>query len=386
MNALSDGPLHLAGPDDVEALAFLWAGAFPSRGAAERARELREGGLTYGSMADCWVARDGGVLVGALRTYRLSLHARGRVWPTMGLAGVAVAPDHQGRGLGGRMCVHALQIGRERGSVLSALYPFRSSFYATIGYRLVGSLLRYRFAPADLPVYPGWERVTRGRPADVHAVYQLVAKRSTGLIDRPEMAWRFLSDSRVSAWVHMDTEGRPTGYAVTRQQRSKKKVDRLRIVELLALDRASHEALLGWVAAQQDRFPEVVYDALPGEGLDHRLRHARRIGAGRPRGLWMDSAALLRGPMLRLLDPSAVQSGDAAEGFALRDDQVPENSGYWKGGRSIAKADSARDGEMLGPGEAAERFLAGTLPGQIPPPEGWPPIPFGEEFRLLDEF
>ena len=28
----------------------------------------------------------------------------------------------------------------------------------------------------------------------------------------------------------------------------------------------------------------------------------------------------------------------------------------------------------------------GTLPGQRPPPEGWSPIPFGEEFRMLDEF
>ena len=37
-------------------------------------------------------------------------------------------------------------------------------------------------------------------------------------------------------------------------------------------------------------------------------------------------------------------------------------------------------------GLAAARFLAGTLPGEIAPPPGWNPIPFGEEFRLLDEF
>jgi hypothetical protein len=39
----------------------------------------------------------------------------------------------------------------------------------------------------------------------------------------------------------------------------------------------------------------------------------------------------------------------------------------------------------MGPGEAAERFLAGRLPGQRAP-ERWSPIPFGEEFRMLDEF
>ena len=34
---------------------------------------------------------------------------------------------------------------------------------------------------------------------------------------------------------------------------------------------------------------------------------------------------------------------------------------------------------------SAERFLSGALPGQRPP-DHWRPIPFGEEFRMMDEF
>src|SRR5512134_2999722 len=125
----AEGPLVPAAAEDIEGLAALWSQAFPARGPVERVRELREG-MTYGSLADCWLARDGDRIVGALRAYRLSMHARGRSWPTLGLAAVAVAPDCRRRGLGRRMCVHALRIGRERGCVLAALYPFRTSFYA----------------------------------------------------------------------------------------------------------------------------------------------------------------------------------------------------------------------------------------------------------------
>lgn len=383
MTPAAAGPLEPASSDDIDEMATLWGAAFPSRGAAERARELREEGLTYGTLGDCWVVRERRAVVGALRTYRLTLHARGRTWPTLGLAGVAVAPDHRRRGLGGRMCTHALRIGRSRGAVLAALYPFRTSFYAALGFGLVGTLHRHRFVPSDLPLYPGWERVTRLRgPGEVRAVYEAAAARSTGLVGRPEAAWRFLHDPRVGVFVHPEAGGDVTGYVVTRTQRGRAG-QRLRVVELVALDLAAYEALLGWISAQGDQFAEVVHDALPGERLEARLRDARRIGGGRPRGLWMDAGAVLFGPMLRLLDPAAVQARDAEEGFSLADLQLPENTGWWRGGKRLEPAAGA---QAVGPGEAAARFLAGTLPGEIAPPPGWSPVPFGEEFRLLDEF
>ena len=380
-----EGPLQPARTEDVDELALLWSQAFPSRSAPERARELREG-MTYGSLGDCWVVRDRGDALGALRTYRLSLHARGRCWPTLGLAAVAVAPDHRRRGLARRMCVHALRIGRERGCVLAALVPFRTSFYADLGFNLVGSLHRHRFAPADLPLYAGWDRVRRARdPGELHGIYHAAALGSTGLIDRPEPAWRFLADPRTAAYVHYDEAGHATGYLVTRAARGRTS-DRLRVLEMLALDRAGYEALLGWISAQRDQFTGIVYDALPGERMETRLRHARRAGGGRPRGLWMDTATLLRGPMLRLLDPAAVQDGATAAGFGLLDPDLPGSAGRWVGGRRTGGPADARPGEdVMGPGEAAERFLAGRLPGQRAP-ERWSPIPFGEEFRMLDEF
>src|SRR5690606_26084111 len=113
-----------------------------------------------------------------------------------------------------------------------------------------------------------------------------------------------------------------------------------------------------------DQFREVVYDALPGEAIDRRLRHARRRGSGRPRGLWLETASVLRGPMLRLLSPDAVQDEDAPEGFGLLDTELPGSAGRWVGGRRVGgPADAVRGEEVMGPGEAADRLLHGRLPG-----------------------
>src|SRR5690606_32251060 len=98
---------------DIPAMAALWAEAFPEKPMERRDRELREG-LTFGDLSDCWVVQVDGRLAGALRTYRLTTHLWGHPLPTMGLAGVAVAPDFRRRGLGRRMCVEALRIARER--------------------------------------------------------------------------------------------------------------------------------------------------------------------------------------------------------------------------------------------------------------------------------
>jgi hypothetical protein len=131
----------------------------------------------------------------------------------------------------------------------------------------------------------------------------------------------------------------------------------------------------------------MVYDALAGEAIERRLRHPRRLGTGRSRSLWFETAGLLRGPMIRLLDPAAVQSADDRVGFRLLDAELPSSAGRWVAGQRIGGATDALEGEeLLGPGEAGVRLLHGRLPGQQDPPVGWTPIPFGEEFRLLDEF
>jgi GNAT superfamily N-acetyltransferase len=376
--------LQPARDEHVPALAALWAEAFPEKPAGQRARELREG-LPYGDLGDCWFVDLDGRMAGALRTYRLTMHFWGHEWPTMGLAGVAVAPDFRRRGIGRQMCIASLRMARERGDVLSALYPFRTSFYRDLGYALVGSLHRYRFAGGDLSLEAGWERVERALGTDeARAVYDRVAVSSNGLLARTERMWSFLDAEGTHLYVHRDAARRATGYVVVRGRAGRPDRSRLVVKELLALDPEAYQSLLGWLAVQRDQWRTIVYDALPGEDFHRRLGHPRSEGFGGGRGLWFTSARLLRGPMLRILDPGPLLAPDGPP-LQLRDPQLPDNGGRWQGGSRV-DATPASDEAVLSMSEASALFVEGRLAGQKQSPEGWRPNLGLTDMRLYDEF
>lgn len=383
-----DVELVPAGEDHIPAMAALWAEAFPEKPAERRARELREG-LTYGDLSDCWVVELEGRLAGALRTYRLTSHFWGRELPTMGLAGVAVAPDFRRRGIGRRMCLAALRIARERGDVLSALFPFRTSFYRAIDFVLAGELHQYRFHPADLPVYPGWDRVVRvpdRSPDEARRIYDLVAPRSNGLLTRTTRMWSFLEAEATYLYLYEDARGRPSGYVVVRGRGGSAERSRLRVKELVAVDREAYLGLLGWLSVQRDQWGSLVYDALPGEAFHRRLGHPRTAGSGSPRGLWFHSASILRGPMLRILDVAAVLGGSAAEPLQVRDAHLPGNQGVWQEGARVRETLDPEAGPIHSIGDVTSLFLEGGLAGRDQAPDGWEPNLGLADFRLCDEF
>lgn len=379
--------LRVATEQDIPELAALWTESFAGpRSVDDRVRELGEG-MPYGTLRDCRVLEVGGRTAAALRTYRMELHFRGRRQPTLGLAGVAVAADFRRRGLGRRICVDALREGRRRGDVLSLLYPFRVSFYANLGYTLAGTLHHHRFRPGDLPLYPGWERVVRGEEADhaeVRAFYRSVAERSNGMLERDRSAWRARLPPRSRLYLHHSEDGRPDGYLVVRSSLGRERPT-LHVQELVWDGDDAYRALLGWLSAQRDQFAYVTHDALPSEAFHRHLPHPRLEGSRRPRPLWFESARILRGPMLRLLDVGALQEPGTDGEVAVWDEEIPENQGRWRGGERVG-TEPASSPDPLEIEEAARAFLDGSLPGQQSPPEGWSPAGGLGDFRLLDEF
>jgi len=397
-----DVVLTPAGEDHIPAMAALWAEAFPEKPEERRAREIREG-FTYGDLTDCWVVEVDGRLAGALRTYRLEMSLWGRAVPTMGLAGVAVAPDFRRRGIGRRMCIEALRIARERGDILCALYPFRTSFYRDLGFALAGEVHRYTFDPTLLPMYPGWDRVERATDVgrDLAArIYGDVAPRANGLLTRGKRLFSFLRRKGTYLYLHRDGRGRATGYVAVRGRGGPPERSRLRGLELVAEDREAYLGLLGWLSVQRDQWGTIVYDAVPGEDFYQRLGHPRTEGTGSPRGLWWHSADILRGPMIRLLDMgSALQALEevsrkgAMPGVSLedgciqvRDQELPDNQGCWRNGEQGDRTLDPARGPVLSPNEVVTLFLRGTLPGQPKPPEGWSPNLGLTDLRILDEF
>jgi predicted acetyltransferase len=401
-----EATIRAAVPSDIQAVAALWCEAFPSqRTVADRARMLETGGR-YGGLESVLVARDAAAaLVGACKIYRLTQYITAVAMPMMGLAAVAVAPWARRQGLGARLCAHAIERARDRGDVLSALYPFRPDYYERLGWGLVGELHEYRFHTAALVPYDEARHVrTAQRASDADAIaacYARLAARSTGPIERDARAWAYrLADEElgvrpVAVGSHPDAlapgaapRGRVvvydhdgvTGYALLRggrPGRSGRAV--LHVRELLAETEEAYRGILGYIAGRADRWPVTRHAARSEERFGDRLSDPRPPGSTRARSLYFPTARIIRGPMLRILDvPRALglrryflaSPGDdpreAVIEIEVDDDQVPANRGPWvvriQGGAATVAGRRRGDGaESPAGGQAvAARLRADT--------------------------
>lgn len=345
---------------DIDAVTALWCEAFPGkRTADERARMLEAGGR-YGGLETVLVARDAsGQLLGACKIYRLTQHIAGVAMPMMGLAAVAVAPAARRQGLGGRICVRAIEAARERGDVISVLYPFRPDYYERLGWGLVGELHEYRFRTDALPAYDEARHVRGARHEQdgdaIAACYARVAARSNGPIERDDRVWAYRlageqlgvrpiapAGSRHRIVVH-ERDGVVGGYALLRWRSAGRAAPaEVRVRELVAETEEVYRAILGYLARQAGRWPIARHTARIEERFGDRLFDPRPPEGGRSRSLYFPTARIIRGPMLRLLDvPRALAARryfqarrDAAPRAAtievrVDDPQVPQNRGPW---------------------------------------------------------
>ncbi len=83
-------------------------------------------------------AFDGSRLVGSARYHLLRQWWHGRSMPMAGVAGVKVAPEERGRGVGTAMMAALLEDIGSRGYPVSVLFPSTAPLYRTVGWEIVG--------------------------------------------------------------------------------------------------------------------------------------------------------------------------------------------------------------------------------------------------------
>jgi predicted acetyltransferase len=335
---------------DIRPLAELWAHAFPGeRTVEQRIRQLEAGGV-YGGIETAWISGDGGHAQGAFRAYRLQQYLHGGVVPMMGLAAVAVAAPARRRGQGAELCRTALSHARERGDVLSVLYPFRPSFYEALGWGLAGTMLSCRFHPDSLPLThttPGVVEL-RDAAAVIAQCYDRVAPGMNGMIARTSRIWRQHLD-----WPDVHVYGlmrgiECAGYAIVHHGTQPHPDDRqLTIRELIAVDDDAYDELMSWIALQRNQWRIVQYEARHSERLDLRLTEPRSPGGIPARALWAEVAREIRGPMVRVVNAQlalearqewGTHAADCSFTLRVSDGDLPENRGpfnvVFTGGRA----------------------------------------------------
>ena len=147
----------------------------------------------------------------------------GRRVATAGIAGVTTAAEDRGRGLLSPLFAALLAGARERGAVISTLFPTAPKIYRRFGYEVIGDLVDVEVPAASLAAVepPTSGSVRRAVAEDVPAIrecYGIWAAAQNGPLTREGAAlaadWDDLLTDFTGVTVALDDHGKLSGYAL----------------------------------------------------------------------------------------------------------------------------------------------------------------------------
>jgi predicted acetyltransferase len=341
--------------DDVDALAELSYHSFP---AVSRPVDVRRQWLLDHEnvrLESFLVGESAGHVVTAMNGIAFTTWIGGAPQPMLGVASVVVAPEMRRYGYASDLVTQGMRRARESGVALSALYPFRHKFYASLGYGLAVEHREWSVQPDDLPCYVERERARRAGPDDAEAIgasYERVMRRSTLMVERSASDWalRHFAQGARHAVVYEDAGGVVRGYFLYQyREHPDGRLTDLFVNEIVYEDQEALRGLLGYVAALRDQFQTATLVVRSRERLELRLSNPRDGGAAMGSISKMYGPRVLYGAMVRVLDVErAVRARGGYDGatghvqLSIVDEQFPENEGPWtlvfEGGRAEVEA------------------------------------------------
>jgi predicted acetyltransferase len=263
---------------------------------------------------------DGEEVVAAARFWAFQQWWGGRQVPMAGVAGVVVAPEYRGRGVGSKLMRGVLRRTAEKGFPITALYPATTVIYRHLGYEFGGHRYRFSFPAADLRSLGGKDvRIRRAGPDDAGRLLELVAEaHSTGRSSGP-LVW---AESKVAEWLEdEDNFGylAEDGFVVYNWDDGDLRVD-----EIIAGSEATSRALWATVGSGSSIANTVKAYVAPNDPVHLLVEHEA------------DKHAQLQRWMLRMVDaPAAIAARGFATGVSLEADldlddaELSGNTGRW---------------------------------------------------------
>lgn len=154
--------------------------------------------------------------------------------PTCGVAGVAIAPEHRGRGLLRPLLVRLHEEARAHGEVISTLFASAPGIYASLGYRTVGSMDTIEVAASTLHRFTRQHELRRATEDDIPELKRVYA------------AW--LHDA-TGVTLALDKDGRALAYAAWNRSPGYGPGAFVEVEDLVWNDDAARDSLL-WCSAR----------------------------------------------------------------------------------------------------------------------------------------
>jgi predicted acetyltransferase len=178
-----------------------------------------------GPLERCQVAVIDGEVAAFARVRPFGQYYGGRSVPMAGFSPVGVDPQYRGHGLASLVTAAHYPILRERGEVVSGLYPASTRLYRGVGFEVAGVWAERVIPIRSLQMLPraAGVAVRRASTDDIPAIqacYGRVAPNQPGWLDRPEVWWkRILKEGWADLHVYVvdGGNGEIAGYVVYRQ-------------------------------------------------------------------------------------------------------------------------------------------------------------------------
>ncbi len=293
-----------------------------------------------------WRDSQGNVSGTALRI-DMAQYFGGASVPMVGIAGVSVAPETRGEGVATEMMKACVRELHAEGWPISALYPSTQPLYRKVGYEQVS----HRFMisvpigrlSTNISHIKGWSV----RPLDerdfvhVQKIYGQFASVWSGMLDRSDYCW-----TRLRKWRGTDyrgfgaysPSGELRGYLYMSQAR-KPETGRfdINISDIAWIEPDAARRLLMFIADFTTMGDDCVFQGGASHPLCNYIHH--NIYQMRLRDPWM----------LRITDvKKAIEARGYSPGVAvsatigIKDDVVPQNSGFWEIGVADCKGHAKR--------------------------------------------
>lgn len=155
---------------------------------------------------DFLLAEHDGEAVGTATSLSMTAWVRGGAVPCQGVAWVGTIKTQRrrsgdGQGIATRIMRETLRLARDRGQVISALMPFRASFYEHFGYGLVERRCEWTTPLAILP-HGDFDGIRLFRESDLAELIQFrqrTVERGQCDIERSEEFWKYWLKARAEA-------------------------------------------------------------------------------------------------------------------------------------------------------------------------------------------
>ncbi|MFX0052534.1 MAG: enhanced intracellular survival protein Eis [Candidatus Hodarchaeota archaeon] len=325
--------------DDREAFARLAHYAFePTNNTYENVvpEDYEESHPHFKDMSQVYGCFEDETLVSTCAFFTSTVIIRNTEFPMSGIWGVATAPHYRNKGLVRQLLHKILKEMRDKGILISTLYPFKFSFYERFGWKLANINHRYHIETNKFIFRPVTDRTVREVFSLDHIkeVYSKVAgQKYNYMVKRTEEDWRRKVDPKRPGYLFVcyDANKNPCGYLMARflehqppqSEGVKKSEETIYLPEIFWLDIKTKQALFNFLKTHVDHRNYVAFSTAESNVLAY-LKEAR-----------IKANEVFPGSMVRIVDvKSVIEAFNYSEKtefvMKVKDDQCEWNNKNFK--------------------------------------------------------